>query len=285
MIMMANLQANHHIISISRKLFQFGESKLYSIVIKLPSSSSSLVPQKRSKCLRRGLVKVKCVSDNSNISALVQQSPQNTDEDLGMMIDQTAEVEIRRNEGFDEIEYLVKEYGWKVRKMIEDKSEMRKVAQIQAEAFHVPAPFFDDWFFQFFKPAKEDDTATSTKSHRQDGRLVGVVDVTALRDNDVLQHLGGAPEYLYVSGIAVSNNFRRQKVATVLLKACEVIAVLWGHEYLALRAYEDDRGARSLYTNAGYRLVSKDPLWVTLIGRKRMIALLGCSEDDKECKC
>ena len=60
------------------------------------------------------------------------------------------------------------------------------------------------------KPAKEEDTTTSTKSipqidHQQ---VVGVVDVTALRDNDVLRHLEGAPEYLYVSGIAVSKNFR-----------------------------------------------------------------------------
>ena len=35
-----------------------------------------------------------------------------------------------------------------------------------------------------------------------------MVDVTALRDEAVLQHLGGAEEYLYVSGIAVLNDFR-----------------------------------------------------------------------------
>lgn len=32
--------------------------------------------------------------------------------------------------------------------------------------------------------------------------VVGVVDVTVLRDDSVLQHLPGAEEYLYVSGIA-----------------------------------------------------------------------------------
>lgn len=38
--------------------------------------------------------------------------------------------------------------------------------------------------------------------------LVGVVDVTALRDEAVLRHLSGSKEYLYVSGIAVLNTFR-----------------------------------------------------------------------------
>ena len=38
--------------------------------------------------------------------------------------------------------------------------------------------------------------------------LVGVVDVTVSRDDEVLQYISGADEYLYVSGIAVLNNFR-----------------------------------------------------------------------------
>lgn len=38
--------------------------------------------------------------------------------------------------------------------------------------------------------------------------LVGVVDVTVMRDEDVLKHIDGAEEYLYVSGIAVMKDFR-----------------------------------------------------------------------------
>lgn len=105
--------------------------------------------------------------------------------------------------------------------------------------------------------------------------LVGVVDVTTMREEYVVQHLQGATEYLYISGIAVSNNFRRKKVATVLLKACENLSNLWGFEYLALRAYEDDLGARRLYANAGYRVVSGDPPWMTTwIGRKRRVLMI-----------
>lgn len=38
--------------------------------------------------------------------------------------------------------------------------------------------------------------------------IVGVVDATVYRHNDVLQYLPGATEYIYISGIAVLNKFR-----------------------------------------------------------------------------
>ncbi|XP_024970244.1 uncharacterized protein LOC112509493 [Cynara cardunculus var. scolymus] len=187
---------------------------------------------------------------------------------------------------------LVKEYGWQVRKMVEKDEEMRSVANIQAEAFHQPLIFFNDVFFQFFQAevlagllyrlrnSPPDRYAclvaeTSTTDDQEKQQLVGVVDVTVFRDESVIKHLSEANEYLYVSGIAVLRNFRRKKVASVLLKACEMLALLWGYKYLVLRAYEDDMGARKLYTNAGYRIVSGDPVWNTSwIGRRRRILML-----------
>jgi hypothetical protein len=41
----------------------------------------------------------------------------------------------------EEDEYLAREAGWGVRRM----------AQVQAEAFHVPVALFNDFFFDFFK--------------------------------------------------------------------------------------------------------------------------------------
>lgn len=70
-------------------------------------------------------------------------------------------------------------------------------------------------------------------------------------------------------------NCRRQKVATTLLKACDVLARYWSFEYLVLRAYEDDFGARQLYTNAGYIVVSGDAPWkTTWIGRRRRVLMI-----------
>lgn len=48
-------------------------------------------------------------------------------------------------------EYLATEAGWGVRRMARVGEEMRRVAQVQAQAFHVPVALFDDFFFDFFK--------------------------------------------------------------------------------------------------------------------------------------
>nr|XP_016498294.1 PREDICTED: uncharacterized protein LOC107817038 [Nicotiana tabacum] len=182
-----------------------------------------------------------------------------------------------------EVDCFANENGWKVRRIIETKEEMRKVAAIQAEAFHKPT------FFDFFKAkllsglvnrlrnSTPDRYACLVAEHNSDVEqdIVGVVFATVLRDKDVLHYFPGAEEYLYISGIAVLNKFRRQKVATALLKACDVLARIWGFDYLVLRAYEDDFGARQLYTNAGYIVVSSDPLWnSTLIGRRRRVLMV-----------
>lgn len=190
---------------------------------------------------------------------------------------------------------LAKGYGWQVRRMVEKDEEMRSVANIQAEAFHEPVILFNDVFFQFFQAevlagllyrlrnSPPDRYACLvaemiTSENEEQQQLVGVVDVTVFRDESVLGHLSGADEYLYVSGIAVLRDFRRKKVASILLKACETLALVWGYKYLVLRAYEDDWGARKLYTNAGYKMVSGDPLWTTSwIGRRRRVLMI------KEC--
>lgn len=197
-----------------------------------------------------------------------------------------------------QFEYLVSEYGWKVRKLVRVGEEMREVAFIQAEAFHNPVALFNDFFFEFFKaevlsgllyklrnsPPDRYACLVAEHSNPNDNiepqrKLVGVVDVTVLRDDPVLRHLPGAEEYLYLSGLAVSKRFRRQKIATALMKACEVLAILWGFEYLVLRAYEDDYGARRLYSNAGYRVVSEDPPWFsTWIGRKSRVLMIKRSD-------
>ncbi|KAF8775514.1 hypothetical protein HU200_004530 [Digitaria exilis] len=47
--------------------------------------------------------------------------------------------------------YLVRRPGGALRRMGRVGEEMRMVAQVQAEAFHVPVALFNDFFFDFFK--------------------------------------------------------------------------------------------------------------------------------------
>ncbi|GAU37965.1 hypothetical protein TSUD_269800 [Trifolium subterraneum] len=154
--------------------------------------------------------------------------------------------------------------------------EIKMAADVQAEAFHVPVALFNDLFFQFFKaevlsgllyklknsPPNRYACLVAENDQDSSKQLVGVIDVTVMRDQDVLQHLPDKAQ-------------ERMKVATAMLKACDILSNLWGYEFLALRAYEEDLGARTLYTNAGYQLVSKDPPWTSnWIGRKCRVLMI-----------
>lgn len=55
----------------------------------------------------------------------------------------------------DEDGYLAREGEWGVRRMGRVGEEMRRVALVQAEAFHIPVALFNDFFFDFFKVIKE----------------------------------------------------------------------------------------------------------------------------------
>ncbi|KAJ6798506.1 Uncharacterized protein M6B38_212295 [Iris pallida] len=188
--------------------------------------------------------------------------------------------------------YLARGFGWGVRRMVVVGEEMRMVAAVQAEAFHEPVALFNDFFLDFFKAEvlsaliyrlrnSAPDRYACLVAESVDGsssliapELVGVVDVTVQGDGDVLRHLKGTKEYLYVSGIAVLIKYRRRKIATVLLEGCDVVSRRWGLKHLALRAYEEDSAARKLYAKAGYAVVASDPHWVTWFGKKRRVLMI-----------
>lgn len=196
--------------------------------------------------------------------------------------------------GAEEERYLAREAGWGVRRMGRVGEEMRRVALVQAEAFHVPVALFNDFFFDFFKAevlaaliyklrnsppdryaclvAEEADELLQSQAPFE--KIIGVVDCTVQDEGDILRNLQGVQEYFYVSGIAVLPSFRRRKVGTALLKACEVLALEWRQRFMALRAYEDDSSAKGLYAKAGYRVVSRDPGWVTWVGRRRRVLMI-----------
>ncbi|CAN1765855.1 hypothetical protein LINPERHAP1_LOCUS9762, partial [Linum perenne] len=185
-----------------------------------------------------------------------------------------------------QFENLTAQFGWRVRRMVNNPTETKEVAQVQAEAFHTPVALFDFVFFEFFKAEVLSGLLYKLRNSTPDRyaclvaepaaklKFVGVADATAARDAEVLKYLIGVQEYLYISGIAVLSSFRRRKVGSVLLNACDNVARLWGFEYLALQAYADDMGARALYAKAGYRVASSDPQWFTLIGRRPRVLMI-----------
>eukprot|EP00250_Pteridium_aquilinum_P002806 c13028_g1_i2 orf=124-963(+) len=250
-------------------------SKLFTNPLSRPRLPSSAT------CPRR--TKLSC-SASPNLG-LDQRSLEKTDTKLPSEV-QTLEDDKSR-QGF-----LFSSHGWAALRVDHDDFDMlQQFSRVQAEAFHVPFAVFDDFFFSIFKGEVLSSllhkirhaspkrfaclVAVPDCPQNEQNKVVGVVDAAAMADQHVLRCLPGAvDEYLYLSGMAVDSNYRRQKVATVLLEACDLTAMEWGFEYLVLQAYEDDRAARLLYARAGYTIISMDPLWLSQwLGRRRRLIL------------
>lgn len=65
-------------------------------------------------------------------------------------------------------------------------------------------------------------------------KVVGAVNLTALVDSDVLRHLQGAHEYLYVSGMAVDADYRLILLTAFFfqLKGCYCLGGLIGNAWI-----------------------------------------------------
>ena len=83
----------------------------------------------------------------------------------------------------------------------------------------------------------EPTTNIASDSHKQ---LVGVVDVTVLRDKSVLQHLPAeVEEYLYVSGIAVLKSFRLNIYIYIYIFPSYLINIYnWYQSIFSLRTFD-----------------------------------------------
>jgi ribosomal protein S18 acetylase RimI-like enzyme len=68
-------------------------------------------------------------------------------------------------------------------------------------------------------------------------------------------------EYLYISNLAVQQDFRRQGVGLELLQQCESVAQSWGYVDLYLHVMLDNDGGRNLYAKAGYEKIGEDRPW------------------------
>lgn len=96
---------------------------------------------------------VKCCSSSTS-----QQSPSpplSAGEEVELKLHHQLKEQYNNNNGSSRKEnfgFLVSdENGWQVRRMADSEDEMRKVASVQAQAFHEPVLLFNDLFFEFFQ--------------------------------------------------------------------------------------------------------------------------------------
>lgn len=80
--------------------------------------------------------------------------------------------------------------------------------------------------------------------------------------------------YIYLSNLAVRADFRRQGVASQLLKGCEAIAHRWGFRDIYLHVLENNEGARGLYQRLGYQIKQSDADLMSWVFRRPRQLLL-----------
>ena len=84
----------------------------------------------------------------------------------------------------------------------------------------------------------------------------------------------GEPAYLYVSNLAIQETYRRQGIATALLRECDDLAQSWGFQSIYLHVLEDNQAARQLYRAAGYQVEAVLGDWLSqFLGRSRRLLM------------
>ncbi len=80
--------------------------------------------------------------------------------------------------------------------------------------------------------------------------------------------------HVYISNLAVDQNFRRRGIALLLLRSCEQVAQRWGIYELHLHVMEDNLAARALYHKAGFSVVQAEDSpasWLGLQARRLLL--------------
>ncbi len=163
-------------------------------------------------------------------------------------------------------------------------ADLNGIAEIIAESFHSRKGIWG-WAFPLLRLGIYEDLRhrlASSQPHHAclvavdtstgvAGNLVGTVEL-GLRYND--SWTGAGKSFPYLSNLAVHPKYRRQGVASQLLRASEKIAREWGFEDLYLHVLEKNYQARQLYFKLGYRACKVESNWNIFFFRRSQQILL-----------
>jgi ribosomal protein S18 acetylase RimI-like enzyme len=101
-------------------------------------------------------------------------------------------------------------------------------------------------------------------------QIVGTVEI-GLKSSNPWQPK--TSQYVYLSNLAVRQEFRRQGIAEQLLLTCEPYVRTWGYRNIYLHVLETNQAAKGLYFKLGYRLEEIQPSWDWFLGKPRRMFL------------
>jgi ribosomal protein S18 acetylase RimI-like enzyme len=174
------------------------------------------------------------------------------------------------------------------------EDEIHCVADIITRSFHFDRGWMR-WFTPLFKLGIAEDLRHRLRSHvssssqgkvqqqvcsialyadREQSQVVGTIEVGVRTTSSraELIHIGAASplttqywhdrrRYVYISNLAVSQDFRRRGVAQELLNNCEQLTKSWGYSELHLHVMGNNERGRNLYRKLGYEIVSSESIW------------------------
>jgi len=102
---------------------------------------------------------------------------------------------------------------------------------------------------------------TSPSPKTPTSRLTGTVEISLRAISPWQPHI----KRLYISNLAVCQEYRRQGIARNLLNNCDRLAKEWGFQEIYLHVLTNNTKARRLYVKAGYELVKAEINWRSLL--------------------
>ncbi len=150
--------------------------------------------------------------------------------------------------------------------------DIRGLVDVLVESFH-SSQGSPKWLQPLFKLGIYEDVRLRLRSRCDSYRCLIAIECgkTPLGKRDIivgtveisLRAFGGYRERLpYLANLAVSQSYRQQGVARLLLSKCEQIALEWGFPSLSLHVLEDNHAARQLYLSCGFQLHHTEMSWL-----------------------
>lgn len=158
------------------------------------------------------------------------------------------------------------------------KEDIPKVAEVLTYGFHRLNQWLW-WLYPVLKMGIRDDLSQRASSPQnqycclialqEQQKIVGTIEL-AVRTS---YHWHGKKEYVYLSNLAVLPNYRRQGIASALLKKCEEVAVSWGFERLYLHVLAENETGKTVYLRNGYSVkqVDTDLYSLFVVGKRRWL--------------
>lgn len=165
--------------------------------------------------------------------------------------------------------------------------DLDRLAEVLTDSFH-PRQGTNRWTYPLLKFGIYEDIKARLRAHAsryaclvavvpvvthngEDSEIAGTVELT-LRSTS---WYFGAPQYPYISNLAVSTEYRRRGIAKQLLYQCEATAAKWGFRKLYLHVLDNNQQARNLYQSSGYviqRIETTYGAWLFRRPRKMLLS-------------